>query len=120
MRWLIAGALFIGVLIKRRRRTGYTLFKATGVKSEVTHVDLEQQQAIGVVTYKKRPYMTVKVDLKQDTITVTGSVEALGDMSMDEMDYIDLFKQEAKFFIDNHISDPQAYYGELIKQAADQ
>jgi len=35
---------------------------------------------------------------------------------MDKNSYIDMFKQNARFFIDNNISNPKEYYDEIIKK----
>lgn len=93
---------------------GYTLFKSTGVHHEFPHIDLEKQQAIGIVTYKEKTYMTVFVDLKTDTVQVHGDVDDLGDLSMDRGSYVDMFKHQARFFIENNITDPKEYYDDLI------
>ncbi|MFC4323175.1 hypothetical protein [Litchfieldia salsa] len=93
---------------------GYTIFKPTGVRHEYPHVDLVKQQVTCIVLYREETYMTVIVDLKHDKIQVQGDVDELGDLSMDREALIDMFKQQACFFIDNNISNPQKYYKELI------
>ncbi|MDM5224394.1 hypothetical protein QUF86_27445 [Peribacillus sp. NJ11] len=95
---------------------GYTLFKPTGVHHEFPLVDLVKQQVIGTVSYKEKTYMTVVIDLKADTVQVQGDVDDLGDLSMDRDSYIDMFKQQAKFFMENNISNPKEYYDELINK----
>jgi hypothetical protein len=94
---------------------GYTIFKPTGVRNEYPHVDLVKQQVTCTVLYKEEIYMTVIIDLKNDTVQVQGDVDELGDLSIGRDSYIDMFKQQARFFMDNHISNPQKYYNELIK-----
>lgn len=61
--------------------------------------------------------MTVIVDLKTETVQVEGDVDELGDLSMDKDSYIDMFKQNARFFIDNNISNPKEYFDEIIKSS---
>jgi len=97
-----------------KSNVGYMLFKPTGVHHEYPHVDLVKQQVICAVTYKGKTYMTVIVDLKTDTVQVQGDVDELGELSMDRDSYINMFKHEARFFIDNNISNPKKYYDELI------
>ncbi|MFT9597413.1 hypothetical protein [Mesobacillus sp.] len=58
--------------------------------------------------------MTVFVDLKTDTVQVQGDVDDLGDLSMDTDSYVDMFKHQAEFFIENNISNPKEYYDKLI------
>jgi hypothetical protein len=99
---------------KGKSNGGYTLFGPTGVRHEFLQVDLIKQQVIGIVLYKEKTYMTVLVNLKTDTVQVEGDVDALGELSMDRDSYIDLFKTQAKFFIENNISNPKQYYDELI------
>ncbi|KAB2331553.1 hypothetical protein F7731_18385 [Cytobacillus depressus] len=93
---------------------GYTLFKPTGVRHEFPFVDLVKQQVIGTVLYKEKIYMTVVIDLKADTIQVQGDIAELRDLTISRDSYIDMFKGQAKFFIDNNISNPKKYYDELI------
>ncbi|SER51333.1 hypothetical protein [Psychrobacillus sp. OK032] len=58
--------------------------------------------------------MTVIVDLKDDNVQVQGDVDELGDLTTSGDSYIDMFKNQAKFFIDNNISNPKKPYDELI------
>ena len=97
-----------------KSNVGYTIFKPTGVRHEYPHVDLVKQQVTCIVLYKEETYMTVIVDLKNDTVQVQGDVDELGDLSIGRDSYIDMFKQQARFFIDNNISNPKKYYDELI------
>ena len=99
---------------KGQSNVGYTLFAPTGVRHEFLQVDLIKKQVIGIVLYKEETYMTVLVDLKSDSVQVEGDVDALGELSMDRDSYIDMFKSQAKFFIENNISNPKQYYDELI------
>lgn len=59
--------------------------------------------------------MTVIVDVKNDIVSVQGNVDELGDLAMSKEDYIDMFKDLAKLFIDNNVSDPAKYFDKLIK-----
>ncbi|RDW15147.1 hypothetical protein [Oceanobacillus chungangensis] len=97
-----------------KSKVGYTIFKPTGVRHEYPHVDLFKQHVNCIVLYKDKTYMTVIVDLKNNTVQVTGDVDELGDLTISGDSYIDMFKGHAKFFINNNISDPKKYYDELI------
>jgi hypothetical protein len=92
---------------------GITLFKPTGVHHEFPHVDLGKKQVIGTVSYKGKTYMTVILDLKANTVQVEGDVDELGDLSLDRESYIEMFKHQANFFIENNISNPKKFYDEL-------
>jgi hypothetical protein len=97
-----------------KTNVGYTIFKPTGERHEYPHVDLVKQQVTCIVLYREETYMTVIVDLKHDNIQVQGDVDKLGDLSMGRDAYIDMFKQQARFFINKNISNPKKYYEELI------
>ena len=97
-----------------KSNVGCTIFKPTGVHHEYSYVDLVKQQVMCIVLYKEETYMTVKVDIKNDTVQVQGDVDKLGDLTISGDSNIDMFKSQAKFFIDNNISNPKKYYDELI------
>ncbi|MGD6963997.1 hypothetical protein ACQCVB_17410 [Fictibacillus phosphorivorans] len=90
-----------------KSNSGYTIYKPTGVTHCYPHIDLLKREVIGTVSYKGKIYMEVTLNLKENTIKVIGSVRELGDLSMDEKSYIDMFKYQAKYFVDNNISDPK-------------
>ncbi|RBP90049.1 hypothetical protein DFO70_110155 [Cytobacillus firmus] len=104
---------------KDKPNAGFTLFKPTGVRHEFPLVDLVKQRVTGTVLYKNKIYMTVVVDVKADTVQVQGDTADLGDLAISRESYIDMFKDQAKFFIDNHISNPQEYYDELINNPSE-
>ncbi|SES18654.1 hypothetical protein SAMN04487944_12270 [Gracilibacillus ureilyticus] len=120
--FLLFSLTIIGLLFITKRtfksNVGYAIFKPTGVKHEFTLVDLEKKQVIGTVSYKNKTYMTVVVDVSSDTVQVEGSVDELGDLSMNRDSYIDMFKQHAKFFIEENIANPKKYYEELKQQSS--
>lgn len=99
----------------KKSNIGYTIFKPTGERYEYPQINLEKQQVLCTVIYQEKTYMTVMVDLKSDRVTVEGSVDELENLSMDKKAYIDMFKEEAKFFIDNKITNAKAYYEEVIR-----
>ncbi|WP_255249769.1 hypothetical protein [Bacillus sp. FJAT-45066] len=105
------------VFFKRKKNVGYTMFVPTGVRHEFPLVDLKEQKVVGTVIYKDKIYMKVIVNLKEDSVTVEDNVDELSNLSMDRESYINLFKSQAKFFVENNISDPEKYYEELEKQS---
>ncbi len=100
---------------KQKSNVGHTIFKPTGVRHEFPHIDLEKQQVKCAVIYQEKTYMTVIVDIKSNSVKIEGSIDELGDLSMNREATIDLFKQEARFFIDNKIANAKEYYDEIIK-----
>ncbi|WP_233459439.1 hypothetical protein [Cytobacillus luteolus] len=106
--------LIIGFyILKRNTKVGHTIFKSTGVRHEFPHVDLEKQRVTCIVTYKSKTYMTVVVDMKTGEVEIHGNVDSLGRKAMDLESYIDMFKQQARFFVENEISNPEEYYQNL-------
>ncbi len=108
-------------LIKKysvKSNVGYTIFKPTGFRHKFPLVDLERKQVIGTVSYKGQTYMTVVVDVKYDTFQIEGSVDELGDLSMDKDPYVDMFKHQAKYFIENNIDNPTKHYEELKEHSS--
>jgi hypothetical protein len=89
---------------------GYTVFKSTGVVQQYPLIDLVNQQVTCTVVYKEKTYMTVIVDVKNDSVSVQGNVDELGDLAMSKEDYIEMFKDVAKLFIDNNVSDAYKYF----------
>jgi hypothetical protein len=110
--------LRVWVFFKRKKNVGYTLFVPTGVRHEYPEVNLEEQKIIGTVIYKNKIYMKVFIDLKADAVNVEGSVENLSDLiNMDKETYIEMFKSEARFFVENKISNPKQYYEEIANSS---
>ncbi len=94
---------------------GHTIFKPTGVRYKYPLIDLVKQQVTCAVVYEENIYMTVVVDVKNNTVSIQGNAGELVDLSMSKDDTIDMFKHQAKFFIDNNVSDPDKYFDELIR-----
>ena len=76
-------------------------------------IDLVNQQVTCTVVYKEKTYMTVIVDVKNDSVSVQGNVDELGALAMSKEDYIEMFKDVAKLFIDNNVSDAYKYFDAL-------
>ncbi|WP_264740507.1 hypothetical protein [Cytobacillus firmus] len=96
---------------KDKPNAGYTLFKPTGVRHEFPLVDLVKQQVAGTVLYKDKIHMSVVVEVKAGTVQVQGDIA--------ESLTLICSKTRQKFFIDNHISNPQEYYDELINNLSE-
>ena len=105
-----------GVRVENDTNIGYTVFKSTGVVQQYPLIDLVNQQVTCTVVYKEKTYMTVIVDVKNDSVSVQGNVDELGDFAMSKEDYIEMFKDVAKLFIDNNVSDAYKYSDEWINK----
>ncbi|GAE26666.1 hypothetical protein JCM9140_2751 [Halalkalibacter wakoensis JCM 9140] len=104
--------LAIGLYLLRSKFTGYSIWVKT-VCFDYPVVDLEEKKVIGTVLYRNKVHLKVIVDLKNDNVIVEGDVDKLGDPDKDRKFYIDMFKREAKFLVENNISDPKKYDSEL-------
>jgi hypothetical protein len=91
---------------------GRTIYKSTGIHTEYLRIDLTNRQVTGRVSYQGKVYMLVYVDVAADMVQVKGSIQELTHLMdhMTEEDYIEVIKTTAKFYIENEISDPEAYY----------
>ncbi|GAA0432572.1 MAG: hypothetical protein ACQEWU_03000 [Bacillota bacterium] len=98
---------------KEKSNEGYTIFKPIGVKVEYPIVDLEKKQVTGTVSSHDKIYLTVLVDLKANRVHVKGNVEGLENNTMDNNAYTSMIKAEARFFVENHISNPKEYYNQF-------
>ncbi|WP_417897873.1 hypothetical protein ABN702_16535 [Bacillus haimaensis] len=111
---LILLAVGLYWLAKRNVKSsvGRTIYKSTGIHTEYLRIDLENRQVTGRVSYHGKVYMLVYVDVAADTVKVNGSIKELTHLTdnMTEEDYIEEIKTTAKFYIENGISDPKAYY----------
>ncbi len=111
---IIIVVLIVGFYtLKRKTKVGHTIFKSTGVRHEFPYVDLENQRVTCIVTYKGKTYMTVVVDMKTDAVKIHGNVDSLGGKAMEQDSYIEMFKQQSRYFIENKISNPEEYYQNL-------
>ncbi|MFE6167368.1 hypothetical protein ACFVP8_05730 [Viridibacillus arvi] len=103
-------------------KSGYTIYKSTGIKINYPHINLKKKQFIGTVQYENRIYMTVLVDVQSNTYTVKGSVENILPIikekayeQMTDSEYIDHINYKAHFFVQNNISDFNKYHQEFIQ-----
>lgn len=96
---------------------GRTIYKSTGINTEYLRIDLANKQVTGRVSYQGKVCMLVYVDVAADTVKVNGSIQELTHLTgnMTEEDYIEVIKTTAKFYIENDISNPKAYYEAQVK-----
>lgn len=55
-------------------------------------------------------YLMAIIDVKNDTVSVEGDIDELGDLAMSKDNYIDMSKHQAKLFIEYNVSDPDKYF----------
>lgn len=92
---------------------GFTLFAPSDVKLAYPAVDLQKKQVTATFSYKGKMYMTVHLDLTRDTIDVVADYEELAQLEIDKDIFINIFKSQAQYFIDNNIADPKKYFKHL-------
>lgn len=90
---------------------GYTIFRQVGVQINYTEVDLAKQQVTSTISYENEVKVTVITDLLANQVFITGSFEevialALG---LEKEDYLMMFEDWARVFIENKVTDPEAY-----------
>lgn len=90
--------------------SGYTIFKRSEIQINFLKVDTELQRMVGTVTLHDHILLTIEVDLLNDSLKVDGDTrqfeQLMSERSLD-MDYITMFKEMAKFFVENRIIEPQ-------------
>ncbi|MCA1318639.1 hypothetical protein LC085_01855 [Bacillus tianshenii] len=115
---LVLLAVVLYWLAKRNAKSsvGRTIYKKTGIHTEYLSIDLEKGHVTGRVSYQGKVYMLVYVDVKADTVKVKGSIQELTHLTdnMTEEDYIEVLRTTARFYIENGISNPDAYYREQV------
>ncbi|MEH7356247.1 hypothetical protein V7150_22285 [Neobacillus drentensis] len=92
---------------------GFTVYKSSRLILEYPFVDLEKKEVTGTVSFKNNICMTVIVNLQSNSVKVVGSIENTCKGQKD-IDYIDMIKKQAEFFVANKISNPKKYYEQII------
>ncbi|ETP69939.1 hypothetical protein G159_04355 [Planococcus glaciei CHR43] len=95
-----------------KNNEGSTIFQATGIKTDYTHVDLLKKRVTATISYQDEIKMTVITDF------ITGQMHKEGDLTEiltawpgdDPQSYFDEIYEWSKTFIENDISDPQRYF----------
>ncbi|MFC0189516.1 hypothetical protein ACFFJY_14525 [Fictibacillus aquaticus] len=91
------------------RTSGVTLFKPSGVRYSYPHIDLSSKMVTAIVTFENETVMTVKVDVKNDRVHVEGNVDGLEEISLDKESFLNMFKHQANYFIENNISSEEEW-----------
>ena len=101
---------------KINRNIGITIFKRTGILIKYPYVDLLKERVTATISIEEDVKMTVIVDLKLNTIAKEGCIDEILEIlpDYDEDSYIEQIKHWAEVFIDNQITDPQAYFDKLL------
>lgn len=111
---LLATTIYAWSKKRTKSGSGCTIYKPIGIKTEYPIINLEGKLVTAVVTYQDQPYMKVMVNLSSDTVNVEGNLQQLplSKEVLNEKEYIEQIKMMAKFYVDNQIDNPEAYYEE--------
>lgn len=95
---VVGGILFgRGKRANARKKASETI----GVKYYYPFIDIATGKVKGVVIYKGRQYMTVKVDVPANTYEVDGTVTGFeSDLQITEAECIEHIRHRAKLFVD--------------------
>lgn len=90
---------------------GYTIFREIGVRIYYTEVDLVKQQVTATISYKNEVKVTVITDLILNQVVINGSFEEVIALApgLDKEDYLVMFEDWSKIFIENEVTDPESY-----------
>lgn len=98
--------------------SGYTIFKQSEIQTNFQKVDLERKRMIGTITFHDQVLLTIEVDLLKDHFKVDGDTKQLAQIMSErglDMNYMEMFKEMTRFFVENQITEPQKYYERLQK-----
>ncbi|MEH6940074.1 hypothetical protein V7056_19855 [Bacillus sp. JJ664] len=92
--------------IRAKNNVGTTTFAQLKIEPEYTNIDLEKKQVTGEVKYKENTYLTVIVDLQNNTTKVKGNLRRISKIikPFKKRHYIEMIESEAEFLIDKPIT----------------
>ncbi len=102
-----------------RNNSGYTIYKKSEIQTHFQKIDLYRKRMIGTISLLDQVILTIEVDLLNDNVKVDGDTNQMAYVMSErdlEMDYVKIFKEMARFFVENEITDPQKYYEKLSKE----
>lgn len=96
--------------IRAKNNIGTTRFAQLKIEPEYTNIDLEKKQVTGVVRYKENTYLTVIVDVQNNTSKVQGNLRRISKIvkPFKKRHYIEMIESEAEFLIENRTTDSKA------------
>lgn len=68
-------------LKSKQNSVGWTTFTQLRIVPEYTNIDIEKKQVTGVVKYNGEAYLTVIVDVQNNTTKTKGSLRRIADIS---------------------------------------
>lgn len=95
---------------------GYTIYKSLGINIEYPYVNLDKKRVTGTVSFNNKLYLTITVDLLTGTSELVGNLNELAQLTASEnteYEYIEMFKRNANFLIENKISNPKEYFEKI-------
>ncbi|KQL33634.1 hypothetical protein [Psychrobacillus sp. FJAT-21963] len=109
---LVSYFIFKIGLKSKQSSVGWTTFAPIRIVPEYTNIDLEKKQVTGVVNYNGKAYLTVIVDVQNNKTKIKGSLRRIDELTkpFKKGNYIEIIKSEAKFLIENGITNPKEYY----------
>lgn len=93
--------------------TGYTEFVPIGLKAVFTNVDLEAQQITIDILQQGNLIVTLRIDLRLNTMKKVGSFDAIShlqDYGIDEHFIISRVKEELNSIVENNNSKPNDFW----------
>jgi len=93
--------------IGSKNNIGMTTFAQLKIEPEYTNIDIEKKQVTGVVRYKEKTYLTVIVDVQNNSTKVQGNLRRISKIikPFKKRQYIEMIESEAEFLIENQITD---------------
>lgn len=99
-------------LKSKQNSAGWTTFAQLRIVPEYTNIDLEKKQVTGVVKHNGESYLTVIVDVHNNKTKTKGSLRRIAELTkpFKKSNYIEIIESEAKYLIENGITNPKKYY----------
>lgn len=101
----------------RKRMSGKALFISSGIKVEYPLINLENSEVTAYITYKGKTYMRIQYNVLTEETKVNGSIESIkcnrllkNRVMLKDADYVDIVQCSTQFFIDNEVTDVDAFY----------
>ncbi|QKE75687.1 hypothetical protein HPK19_24605 [Arthrobacter citreus] len=97
------------------KNAGWTTFAPLRIAPEYS-VNLEKGQVTGEVKYNEKIYLTVIVDVPNESTVVKGSLRRIHKHTrpFKKHNYIEIIKDNAEYFIENKIANPKEHYDKLF------
>ncbi|CAI6073797.1 hypothetical protein PAECIP112173_02300 [Paenibacillus sp. JJ-100] len=92
---------------------GFTKFEPINVKTKFIKVDLETSEVKAEVIHQGKLIVYISLNIEKDELIQLGTFEPISHLEeygIDALTIIDTIKDQAKYFVDNKISDVQKYF----------